>query len=56
MINYITISEASKLLGLTPQRIYQLIEERDIEVKYRRGIKVCKKSDILKLNEPVNKT
>ena len=49
---YITIAEAAKLLGVTPAWVYKLIEKENIETKFRRGIKVCKESDILKLDEP----
>lgn len=51
---YITIAEAGKLIGLSAARIYQLIEKYNLKTKYRRGIKVCLESDILKLNEPVD--
>lgn len=48
---YITVSEAAKLLGVTTAWIYKLIEKHNLTVHYRRGVKVCKESDILKLNE-----
>lgn len=51
---YITIAEAGKLLGVTPAWIYQLIEKHNLKTKYRRGVKVCRESDILRLNEPVD--
>ncbi len=50
---YITIAEAGKLIGLSTARIYQLIKKHNLIIHYRRGIKVCRESDILKLNEPV---
>ena len=50
---YITIAEAGKLIGLSAARIYQLIKKHNLTVHYRRGIQVCRKSDILKLNEPI---
>lgn len=49
---YITIAEAGKLLNVTPAWIYKLIEKHNIKTKERRGVKVCKESDILKLDEP----
>lgn len=52
--NYITIAEAAKLLGVTTAWIYKLIEKHNLTVHYRRGIKVCRESDILKLNEPID--
>ena len=52
---YLTVSEASELLKLTPARIYQLITKYKVKHKYRRGVMVCKESDILKLDEPMNK-
>lgn len=51
---YITIAEAAKLIRLSTARIYQLIEKYGLKTKYRRGIKICLESDILKLNEPVD--
>ncbi len=53
---YITISEAGKLIGLTPARIYQLIKKHKLNTKYRRGIKVCLKSDIIKLKDPISRS
>ena len=52
---YITVSQAGKLLELTPARIYQLIKKYKVKHKYRRGVMICKESDILKLDEPMNK-
>ena len=49
---YITIAEAAKLIGLSTARIYQLIEKYGLKVQYRRGIKICLESEILKLDEP----
>lgn len=51
---YITIAEAGKLLGVTPAWIYQLIKKHNLTVHYRRGIQVCRETDILKLNDPVD--
>lgn len=51
---YITIAEAGKLIGLTSARLYQLIKENKLVVKYRRGVMWCKESDVLKLNEFVD--
>lgn len=51
---YITIAEGGNLIGLTPARLYQLIQENKLKVKYRRGVMVCRESDILKLNDPVD--
>ncbi|MEE9573044.1 MAG: hypothetical protein V3W20_08355 [Candidatus Neomarinimicrobiota bacterium] len=50
---YITIAEAGKLIDVTPAWIYELIKKHNIKTKERRGIKVCKESDILKLDELV---
>ena len=52
---YLTVSEAGELLKLTPARIYQLIVKYKVKTKYRRGVMICKESDILKLDEPMNK-
>lgn len=51
---YITIAEAAKLLKVTTAWVYKLINKHNITVHYRRGIQVCKESDILKLNDPVD--
>ncbi len=51
---YIKIAEAGKLLDVTPAWIYELIKKHNLTVHYRRGIKVCKESDILKLNELID--
>ncbi len=51
---YIKIAEAGKLIGLTSARLYQLIQENKLAVKYRRGVMWCKESDVLKLNEFVD--
>ena len=51
---YITIAEAGKLLNFTPAYIYKLIKKHKLTVHYRRGVQICKESDILKLNDPVD--
>lgn len=40
MTNLIKISEAAKLLGVTRQRVYQLIEEKRITVVELYGMKL----------------
>ena len=51
MDEYIKVAEAAKLIGLTPARLYQLIKENKLKVKYRRGVMWCKKTVILKLDD-----
>ncbi len=51
---HITIAEAAKLLGVTTAWIYKLIKKYNLTVHYRRGVQVCKESDILKLDKPID--